>query len=131
MEMRVGFYSDLRYAVAAMKADKMHLAAAPLGPRQRKALEGRVEFQKARVARLRKELRDARKELKDTAEKKCGTCGRWAQGRVAVLGDCTAEGEGTVRDHACKIGLWIPKREEKSFGSEDLAQAMMRDNAGA
>ena len=55
--MRQGVYSELRYAMAALKADRNHLDNAPLGPTQRKRLQERVDGREQRVAELRREIR--------------------------------------------------------------------------
>ena len=47
----------------------------------------------------------------------CGTCGRWEEGRILIVGNCSAEMEGTTRDHKCEINLWIPKEETKNKNS--------------
>jgi len=39
----------------------------------------------------------------------CGTCSRWIEGRIGIVGDCSAEMEGTTRNQECKINLWIEK----------------------
>ena len=56
-----GTWGQERQLIYTIKADRNHLAAAPLGPVQKKRLADKIAFNVAELARIRKERREAKK----------------------------------------------------------------------
>lgn len=56
-------HDPIRIIRDALHADRRHLSSAPLGPRQRKDLEGKIAFQEAELKKLRKRKRRAEERI--------------------------------------------------------------------